>query len=424
MNRLLPFALLAALFLVVSPGFGDDWPQWRGPNRDEISKETGLKKNWSKDPPKLLWTYRDAGRGYSGPSIVDGKLYITGSRKDVKDSLICIDANTGKELWAQEYADYYDNGYGGGPRGNPTVADGMVYIVAPKGEIYCLAADTGKMVWHKDFIKDLGGKLMPPGWGFSESPLVDGDKVICTPGGGKGTLAALNKKTGEVIWRSKDLTDEAGYASAVVSEFGGIRQYITLTAKGVVGVSAKDGKLLWRHDNPGYRTAVIPTPIVSGEYVFATAGYGAGCDLVKLTGSGENIKAEKVYANKNLVNHHGGVVLLKDHIYGYSDTRGWVCLNFKTGDIVWEEKSNKTPGKGAIAYADDRLYCLGENDGTLAQIEATTEGYQELGRLKLPETTKLNRGRGKVWAHPVIANGKLYLRDLDLLFCFDVKAAQ
>jgi outer membrane protein assembly factor BamB len=450
MNRLLPLLPLSALLFVASPSFGDDWPQWRGPNRDGISKETGLKKDWSKDEPKLLWTYRDAGRGYGGPSVVGNNLYLTGCRKDEKDFLVCLDTATGKEVWATPYADFYDNGWGGGPRGNVTAADNLLYLVAPKGEIVCFAAKDGKLVWRKDFVKDLGGKLMS-GWGFSESPLVDGDKVICTPGGGQGTLAALDKKTGEVVWRSKDLKDDAGYASVVVSEFGGTRQYVTTTAKGVVGVAAKDGKLLWKHENPRYNTAVIPTPIVSGEYVFATTGYGAGCDLLKLTGGGEEIKAEQVYKNKstNMVNHHGGVILYKDHVYGFNDgNRGWTCLNLKSGEIVWEDTSKNTPGKGAIAYADERFYLLGEKVGDrpkkgkdgkkeesaeekkekfepfIAQIVATTEGYQELGRLKLPEQTTLPRRSGQLWAHPVIANGKLYLRDQDLLFCFDVKAAQ
>jgi outer membrane protein assembly factor BamB len=422
MNRLLPLALLAIL-TVTSTSLCDDWPQWRGPNRDEISKETGLKKDWSKDAPKLLWTYREAGRGYGGPSIVGGKIYLTGCRDDKTDFLICVDVKNGKELWVTEFADFYDNGWGGGPRGNPTVADGMVYLIGPKGDLVAFAADTGKQAWSKNFGKDLGGKLMS-GWGYSESPLVDGDKVICSPGGAKGTLAALDKKTGETIWRSKDVTDSAGYASVVVSEFGGTRQYITTTDKGTIGVAAKDGKLLWKIENTAFRTAVIPTPIVSGEYVFSTSGYGAGCDLIKLSGSGDSIKAEKVYSNKNMANHHGGVILLKDHIYGYSDSKGWLCMGLKSGEVVWEDKSKNTPGKGAITYAEGRFYCFGERSGSLSQIEASTEGYKELGRLELPEKTKLPRKSGQIWAHPVIANGMLYLRDQDLLFCFDIRGSQ
>ena len=423
MNRIYQLMLSAMMLMTVSVAVAKDWPQWRGPDRNDISKETGLKQDWKKDAPKLLWTNREVGRGFSGTSVVGDKIYTLGCRNEEKDFVICIDAKTGKELWSTHFANFNNYDRGGGPRGNATVVDGMLYAIGPKGDIVAVDAEKGTIIWQKEFNKDLGGKLMS-GWGYSESPLVDGDHVICTPGGAKGTLVALNKKTGEVVWRSKDLTDDAAYSSIIAAEIGGVKQYITLTKNATVGVAAKDGKLLWREVNNGFKIAVIPTVVVSGEYVFATAGYGAGCDLIKITGTGNSLKSEKVYSNKNMANHHGGVVLLKDHLFGYGDGHGWTCLNFKTGDIVWEDKSKQVIGKGAITYADDRLYCFGESDGALAIIEPSTEGWKERGRLELPEKTKLPRKGGQIWTHPVIANGKLYLRDLDLLFCFDISGVQ
>jgi outer membrane protein assembly factor BamB len=265
--------------------------------------------------------------------------------------------------------------------------------------------------------RDLGGKMMS-GWGYTESPLVDGDVVVCTPGGKQGTLAALEKSTGEVRWRSKEFTDEAGYSSLVVSDVSGIRQYVQRTGASVSGVAAKDGRLLWRVAHAA-RTAAIPTPIVSDNYVFSTSGYGAGCILIRLTPDGDGITAEQVYANKAMTNHHGGVVKVGDYIYGYSDGGGWTCLEFKTGNVVWKE--NRKLGKGSITAADGRLYCYSENDGTVALIEASPEGWKECGRFKIPKQTKLPRKRGKIWTHPVVANGQLYLRDQDLIFCYQVK---
>jgi outer membrane protein assembly factor BamB len=206
----------------------------------------------------------------------------------------------------------------------------------------------------------------------------------------------------------------------IAAEVGGLRQYIQMTMKGVVGVSADDGRLLWHHLQPAYRVAVIPTPIFHNDFVFVTAGYGAGCDLLHLTADGPNgTKAEKVYANKNMVNHHGGVVLVGDYLYGYSDGKGWVCQELKSGKNVWEEK--KKLGKGSLTYADGHLDCYSEDNGTVVLIDASPDGWKESGRFKIPRESTRRGPKGMVWAHPVVANGRLYLRDQELLFCFDVK---
>src|SRR5262249_54992488 len=263
-----------------------------------------------------------------------------------------------------------------------------------------------------NMVKDFGGGV--PGWGYSESPLVDGDQVIVSPGSKTG-MVALNKKTGEAVWKCTELKDGAGHGSAIVAEEDGVRPYVQTASKGVAGVDAKTGKLLWYYPESNYRTAVIPTPIHKDGFVYATSGYGAGCDLIKLAKDGDKFKAEKVYANKNMVNHHGGVVLVGEHVYGYSDGKGWVCQDFKSGGVAWSDKSL---GKGAVTYADGRLYCYNESDGTCVLAEASPKGWKECGRFKIPQETNIPRKQGKIWTHPVVANGKLYLRDHDLIFCF------
>jgi outer membrane protein assembly factor BamB len=408
-SRTLP--ILVLLFL------GADWPQWRGPDRTEISKDTGLAKTWPQNGPPLLWTWDKAGIGYSGPAVVGDRLYCMGAR-DETEYVYAVDTKTGKEIWATEIGQRFKNGYGDGPRCTPTIVGDVLYAIGGQGKVVCLETASGKKRWSVDMKSDLGGRMMS-GWGYSESPLVDGDILICTPGGPRGTLAALNRNTGAVIWRSKELTDPAAYSSAIVADAAGVRQYIQLTGEGVAGVAAKDGKLLWRYVQDAYRTAVVPTPIFHDGHVYATAGYGAGCDMLKLLPDGKGgVRYEKVYANKNMVNHHGGVILLDGKVYGYSDGKGWVCQDFMTGENKWEEK--RRLGKGSVTYADGHLFCYAESDGTLALVEATPMGWTEKARFKIPRETSVRSPRGRIWTHPVVANGKLYLRDQDLLFCFDV----
>jgi outer membrane protein assembly factor BamB len=402
-----------------------DWPQWRGPNRTEISAEAGLLKAWPPEGPRLLWKYDQAGVAYSGPAVVGNRLYCCGA-DETNEFVFCLDVSSGKRLWQTPIGPRFRNGYGDGPRCTPTTDGDVLYVLGGQGNLTCLELATGKPRWPRPISmqKDLGGQMMS-GWGYSESPLVDGNRLVCSPGGPRGTLAALDKKTGNVIWRSAELTDTATYSSIIVAEVGGIRQYIQTTfAKGeggIVGVRASDGKLLWRVPRDGYKTAVIPTPIFHNNHVFVSAGYGAGCDLIKLTPQGAAIRAEKVYTSKNMVNHHGGVVLLEGHLYGYSDGKGWVCMDFLTGNYRWEEKGKL--GKGSLTYADGRFYCLAEGNGTCVLIEASPQGWKEHGRFTIvrdPNRPKVSNA-SNVWTHPVVANGRLYLRDCNLLYCYDVK---
>jgi outer membrane protein assembly factor BamB len=388
------------------------WPQWRGANRDDISTETGLIQDIPEGGPPRLWLFENCGTGYSGPAIVGDKLYILGGRNG-NDLLLCLDVATGKELWASEpLGKMLVNDWGDGPRSTPTVDGEHIYAMASEGNFVCLNKADGAIVWTKA-MQDLGGKI--PTWGYSESPLVRDGKVYCTPGGEHGAIAALDKNTGEVLWQSKGLADPAHYSSIVPMDRDGKAILVQLLMKELVGVDPEDGRAIWTIPFPG-NVAVIPTPLVSSDMVYATAGYGAGCVGVKLNGD----EAEVVYENKNMADHHGGVILLDGHVFGHSEGKGWVCQNFATGDIAWRER--EAFGKGAIGYADDRFYCLEEDTGEVVLIAASTDEWEEHGRFKLEPQTKIRKDRGKIWTHPVIADGRLYLRDQDLLFSFDVKA--
>jgi outer membrane protein assembly factor BamB len=416
----LTLPLLGGL-LLAGPAAADDWTQWQGPDRNNVSKETGLLKTWPKGGPKLLWTFSEAGMGYTAPAVVGDRLYTMGGTGG-KDYLFALEAKTGKKVWAAPLGPMFEQNRGDGPRGTPTVDGDRLYLITGSGNLICLQTADGKEVWRKGLRTDLGGN-MQSGWGYSESPLVDGDQVVCTPGGRLGAVAALDKKTGAVTWRSKDFTDKAAYSSLVVANFGGERQYVQMTGESVAGVAAKDGKLLWRFARPS-RIAAIPTPVVFGDHVYVSSGYGTGCALLKVRKDGDKFQADQVYANRNMTNHHGGVVLLDGHVYGYGDGKGWACQNVLKGDLAWQD--NRKLAKGSVAYADGHLYCYSERDGTLVLVPATTAGWKEDGRMSLPRKSTLERpsaqSSNNVWTHPVVANGRLYLRDQDLIFCFDVKA--
>ncbi|HEY5912810.1 MAG TPA: PQQ-binding-like beta-propeller repeat protein [Verrucomicrobiae bacterium] len=406
--------VVGSVLTLVCLASANDWPQWRGPERDGISTETGLLKTWPADGPSLAWKATGLGLGYSGVAVSAGKIYTLGDLKDANYLFVC-DEQSGKQLWSAKIGEAGAPGWGGfaGPRCTPTVDGNRVYVVGQFGDIACFDFPGRKTVWQKHLVKDFGGSR--PEWGFSESPLVDGDLVLFTPGGPQGTIIALNKNTGELVWRTKEFTDNAHYSSITMATLGGVRQYVQLTDANLVGVAPEGGRILWKAPRKG-QTAVITTPVCKDDLVFVTSGYGVGCNLFRVTKEGDNFKAEQVYANKNLENHHGGVVLIGDKVYGHSDSKGWVCLNLKTGDLAWNEKSKQQ--KGSICAADGMLYLRSEaGQGTVVLAEATPTGFVEKGRFNQPGRTEKNS-----WPHPVVANGKLYLRDQDALLCYDVKA--
>ena len=388
-----------------------DWPQWRGPDHTGVSRETGLLKTWPASGPKRIWLYEKAGSGYSGPAIVAGKLFTAGTRSG-HEVLLILDANTGAELGTANLGPILDNDRGDGPRGTPTVDGDRVYVLSGTGNLVCVSIPDRKILWQVTMEK-LGGR--EPNWGYSESVLVDGAQVVCTPGGRKGAVAALDKMTGKLRWQSQEFTDAAHYSSIVPARINNTDQYVQRTDKSIVGISPADGKLLWHAAFSG-RVAVAPTPIVRGNEVYVTAGYGAGCKMVRIEPGN---KVTEVYENKVLKNHHGGAVLVGDYIYGHNDPAGWVCQDFKTGKEVW---SHGGFGKGAIGAADGMLYCLEEGRGNVALVEASPKGWKQHGRFTLEPQSKIRSRSGGIWTHPVISNGKLYLRDQDLIYCYDVKA--
>lgn len=404
----------------MAPASGADWAQWRGVNRDGKSAETGLLQEWPADGPPLAWKIAGLGKGYAGVAVTGGKIFTMGDREGTC-YIIALDLATQKELWAAKVGAPWGDG---GPRCTPTVDGDLVYGLNPNGDLVCVQAADGKEVWRKNFGKDFGGKMMS-GWGYSESPLVDGEKLVCTPGAKDAQIVALNKKTGETIWKAAmpDFGNKgqggAGYASIIISEAGGVRQYITLTGRGGIGVAAKDGKFLWGYNKVANGTANVPTPIVSGDYVFLTSGYGdGGAALLKLSAADGGVKAEEVYWLEagTFQNHHGGMVLVGDHLYGgHGHNRGLpVCIELKTGKPVW--KADKQPGSGsaAVAFADGCFYLRNEN-AVMVLIAATPEGYQLKGSFKLAAKN------GPSWPHPVISGGKLFLRDNDNLMCYDIQ---
>lgn len=404
--------IILSVILISSFCPAADWAQWRGPNRDGCSTETGLLASWPEGGPTLAWKATGIGAGFSTVAIAGDRIYTTGEKGD-SDSVYCLDLNGGKILWTSTFGKSGAPGWGGftGPRGTPTLDGELLYVIGQYGELACLKTADGSVVWSKALDKDFGGKR--PEWGYSESVLVDGDQIVCTPGGKKGAIVALHKKTGQLLWQTKDFTDEAHYSSLVMAEIEGVKQYIQLTSESVVGV-AQDGKLLWKAVRKG-KTAVIPTPVVSGNKVYVTSGYGAGCNLFEITKTDGTFSARQVYAERSMSDHHGGAVLVGEFVYGHCDSQGWVCQELATGRIKWAEKGQI--GKGSVVYADGKLILRAEDKGIVGMISATPDGYKELGRFIQP-----GFGKPKTWPHPVVFGKKLYLRDQDQLLCYDITA--
>ncbi|HLX61769.1 MAG TPA: PQQ-binding-like beta-propeller repeat protein [Planctomycetota bacterium] len=411
-------ALIAVLMLAASGANAGqavaslDWPQWRGPNRDDVSTETGLLKKWPEGGPKLLWTAKGLGSGFSGLAIVGDKMFTMGD-VDGSSHVIALNVKDGSGLWKTKIGKP-GGSMGAGGRSTPTVDGNFVYALGQFAELGCFQAADGKEVWSKNLMTDFGGQMAKMNWQYSESVLIDGNLLLCTPGGPQGTMLALDKKTGAKVWQTSEITDPAHYSSIIAADIGGVHQYIQLTAAHVFGVDAKSGKVLWSAPRKG-ATAVIPTPIYYDNYVFVTSGYGIGDNCFKIDSTGGTFKVEQVYAGKDIIDHHGGVVRVGEYIYGHSDSGGWTCLEMKTGKVKWQ---NNGVGKGSCTYADGHLYCRSEGPkGTIALVEATPEAYKEDGRFDQP-----NRTKSQSWTHPVICGGKMYIRDQDMLLCYDVKA--
>ncbi|MFP6763137.1 MAG: PQQ-binding-like beta-propeller repeat protein [Planctomycetaceae bacterium] len=416
-------SVLTLIFLLMAPlSNAADWPQWRGPHRDGHSGDTGLLRKWPETGPQSVWQIESIGEGYSSLAVVDGRIYTQGN-VDGKGMVFCLSEKDGSVLWSitpPAENDEYRHGKGNGGRGTPTVDGLFVYAIGGGGDLTCLESETGKVVWSRHLVNDFGGSR--PGWGYSESVLIDGQNVIVTPGGSQGCVVALNKKTGETVWASVEVADKAHYCSAVAVESHGIRQIVTFTggignkrspgaAPRVIGLQADTGALLWSYAKSANRTANVSTPLFANDFVFSASAYGTGGGLARITADGDQFTATEVYFERSMQNHHGGMVLVDGSLYGFG-SGGLLCMDFESGSISWRNRSVR---KGSLCFADGHLYCYGEKN-QVALVEADPDQYIEKGRFDVAQFDY------PTWAHPVVANGKLYLRDMKRLTCYNVSA--
>ncbi len=406
-----------------------DWTQWRGPDREGTVTASGLLKEWPEKGPPLAWRIDDLGGGDSAPAVASGRIYGMSHRGN--DEVVwALSEKDGSPLWVTRIGPAYEQARKQskeGPGCTPTVDGDRLYVIGMGGTVACLSAGDGKVVWKRSMTEDFGG-IVPP-WSYRESPLVDGDRVLCTPGGTEVTMAALDKTTGKTLWKMHvpaaegdgsgggDAKSGAGYSSPIAIDFEGRRQYVQFTAASLVGVDAEDGALSWRYDAPSNKHGInCSTPLYQDGLVFAASAYGNGGGLVRLAADDEGrISADEVYFTQRMQNHHGGMIVLDGCLYGAHGGNGGGflnCLDFESGELLWRER--EAP-KGSVAFADGRLYLRSE-EGEILLIEPDRKEYRERGRFEQPDRTDL-----PAWAYPVIANGKLYIRDQDVLLCYDVR---
>jgi len=400
-----------------------DWPQFHGPARDSICRDRGLLRQWPEDGPALLWTLEGLGRGYSTVSIAAGKLFTMGDLPDgdaESQFVLAFDLQTRQRLWTTRVGPANPDG---GPRCTPTVDGDRLFVLGTESDLACLNVADGSVVWQKNLAADFGAKSMSV-WKFSESPLVDGHRLICTPGGPEAAMIALDKGTGELIWKcampdiGNEGNDGAGYSSVVVADICGVRQYVQMLGRGVIGVEAETGRFLWGYNRIANTVANITSPVVRGNYVFATTAYNTGSVLLKIARDGDAMSADEVYflEGRDFQNHHGGVVLIGDHIFGGNGPNKGdpVCIEFGTGKILWKERA-PARGSAAVVYADGHLVFRYDR-GDVVLIEASPDELRIKGKFTAPVND------GPAWPHPVIHQGKLYLRHSDILLCYDLRA--
>jgi outer membrane protein assembly factor BamB len=367
------------------------WPQWRGPQRDGISPDTGLLAQWpAGGPPKLL-TASGLGTGFSSVAVAQGRIFTMGDLADGQH-VIALDEAKGQRLWSTRIGGRHIDEYGG-PRGTPTVSGDLMYAVSTDGDLVCLEAATGRQRWRRSLPQDFGGRMMS-GWMFSESPLVDGDRVVVTPGSAQSGMVALDRLTGKEIWRASVPrvgsagADGAGYSSIVISNGGGVKQYVQLMGRGVIGIRASDGAYLWGYNRVANDIANITTPLVRGNYVFASSSYGTGSVMLTLTAAADNrVQATEKYFldGGTLQNHHGGFVMINGFIYGgHGQSNGIpVCLEAETGRMTWTRARGAGSGSAAVTAADGHLYFRYQN-GTMALIAANPEQYILKSTFEIP----------------------------------------
>ena len=410
--KLLKLVMLAAVILSANLCLGEklSWIGWHGQNHDNISAEKNLLKDWPKEGPKLLWKFDACGRGFSSVNIAGGMIFTAGDIKG-KTVITALDLG-GKLLWTAQ------NGEGSmgkmlilkypGSKSTPVYSERMLYQLNGSGDLIALEAKTGKKVWGLNLVKDFKGKA--GNWGYAETVTIDGGNLLCMPGGSDALIIALDKKTGKKVWASEGIKDDASYCSGALITHKEKRQYLTMSAKNALGLDPATGKILWNFEHITKYDINPITPVYKDGFIYITSGYGSADAMIKLSDDGAS--ASQVWSSKKLDCQLGGVVLVDGYVYGSGDTvKGWHCLDWKTGNEMWV---NKGVGAGAVLYADGMLYCLGEN-GQVALVEASPSSYKEHGTFSLPD------GGDKSWNHPVILDGRLYLRRENNLYAYDIK---
>ena len=402
---------IVAIVMVVMgtlSAYGQDWPQWRGPQRTGLSNETGLLKQWPAEGPRKVWSINGLGEGYGSLAIKGDRILVQGTNGSAS-VVYCLNRADGKTIWSAALGPKRDESRGNGPRATPTIDEDRVYVLTENGDLVCLRLRDGSPIWRKNILKEFGGEN--PNWMISESPLIDGNRVIVSPGGRNAGIVALDKMTGNKVWAATDLSDEAAYSSCILVDVGGVKTILNFTSTAGVGVRASDGKVMFRYNRAANGTANCATPVFADNKVFFTSAYGTGGGLLSLSAQNGEVRHQEVYFTRDMMNHHGGVVLVNGYLYGFSNAI-LTCLEFATGKKMW---SHRSVGKGSLTYADGMLYLIGE-DRVVGLAEANPNAYVEKGRFAIDDF-----GRPS-WAHPVVAGGKLYVRNQGMLTCYDVKA--
>lgn len=395
--------------LITAPwGHAADSPQFRGPNRDGIFPAENLLQSWPEGGPALLWTAEGIGEGYSSAAVAGGTIYITGMLEDEQGYLFALDEQ-GQIKWKTAYGPETLDKQATGARSTPTVDGDRVYVQSGLGLVTCFKADDGEHLWQVDTKKVFHGEVVT--WAFSESLLVDDERVFVTPGGPDASVVALDKLTGETVWTTKGFSEPSAYCSPMLFTFGERRVVVTMTAKSVVGIDRDTGTVLWTHPHETDYDIHAVSPVRSGDIIYYTAGYGSGGGALKVSADGSSITP--LWQDDNLDCQHHGVVLVDGYIYGTAmQQRALMCLELATGKLMW---STRDIGVGNTVYADDRLYVYeGPRSGLVHLLDVSPEGFEQKGVIEIP------RARDKHWAHPAIANQRLYIRYDGKLYAFDI----
>ena len=395
--------------IAAAPSGSPFWPRFHGPKGDNLSPDTGLLKEWPKSGPPLVWTAKGLGHGYASVTLANGLIYTAGNL-DEKTVVTALDLD-GKPRWQADNGPAWTRDHPG-TRGTPTIDGDRVYHESPLGELTCYDAQSGKKIWGLNILQEFGGQNIT--WALAESVLIDGDRLICCPGGDKASVAALDKRTGKTVWASPPLDHESSFCSPVMVEHGRTRMIVTMTDRAVVAFAPADGRIIWRHPYQNQRQNHPISPIYSNGMLYVTSGYGKGAIGLRLADDGRSVK--QVWEQPSQDPVHGQAVLVDGYVYASSHQSiggKWSCVEFATGKLMWQDAC---VGKGgSVVFADGMLYCYSET-GVVGLVRPSSR------QCHLVSTFKVPLGDGSHWAHPVVSNGRLFIRHGNVLMCYAVSA--